>query len=571
MGTLNLDKLTPSENTLLNSIAIEVRGDYHILIDKLARGNEDNIHWVISSLASRNKYISPLFIRCCKLLLVKKMVSENNTNKIILSDYSLYKVIKKHYKSKNSDITIDCTQKATQKLKRKIVPVMKYAGLLKLLMFRYYGKSNKKTVKLNPDKPITLIDTFVLNSKVGEQGSIVNGKYQDRYYPGLLSSLSNKEKNNIYYLPETKGFSNYKTIFNDIRSSQDNFIIRDDYLIGIDYLKILLHPVKKLFLNLPKITYREIDIDALVKDENWQNFTNAQSIKALINYYFAYRFSKEDIQVNLLIEWYENQVNDRGAIVGFHRFMPKTKIIGYQGFIISQLLHHYVNPSRSEMRSGAVPDEVAVIGKGLIDDAKQFCKEVKVSVAPAFRNQNVWEKATLIRNPEFLYVLVALPIDLNEAKKILYIISQLNLQDNVKVWVKPHPTYGPNEIKEFVSNNNKKIQIITGYFNDYLEKASLIISNASVTPVEAIAKGVPAIILTDFNSIVQNPIPQKCPSQIWKLCYTVEETQYAMDKFLEELKNNPTKYLEISKNIRDNYFEPVTKESIRAFLKLDIK
>ncbi len=79
---------------MLNSIALLVRTKFHILIDKLALGKEDNIHWVVSNIASRNKYHSPLFIRCCQLMLVKKLIEEKNIEQIVLSDNALAGVLK---------------------------------------------------------------------------------------------------------------------------------------------------------------------------------------------------------------------------------------------------------------------------------------------------------------------------------------------------------------------------------------------------------------------------------------------------------------------------------------------
>ena len=221
------------------------------------------------------------------------------------------------------------------------------------------------------------------------------------------------------------------------------------------------------------------------------------------------------------------------------------------------------------MRSGAVPDEIAVIGRGLINDVKEFYQDVNVIVAPAFRNQNVWEKTDTSKSNESINILVALPIDLGEAKKIIKVVCQLKLEDNINLLIKPHPTYGPVHIENMINANIANTKVVTGHFKDFLNKSSLVISNASITPVEAIAKGIPALILSDNNGIVQNPIPHNISTKIWKLCFTVEETQKAIDDFLEENLLHSTNFTKIGKEIRENYFEPLTVDSAKRFLKLN--
>ena len=568
MGTVNIDKLSYLQNKLYNEIAEEVRNDFHLLIDSIAFGKEQNIHWIISSLASRNTSQSPLFIRCCQLLLSIRLVEEENVRNIILSDYPLFLVIKKYFFRKNPSVKIVCNQTYLRKSINLFKPFIKYLKITWYIYSRCRGRSNKKRILPDPNLQILLLDMFVINSKIGEQGSISNGKYIDRYYPGLINLLTDKEKKEVFYLPTTIGYKNYKKAFKEIRLSQDKFIIRDDYLYTFDYLRLLLHPFKKLLFIFPKTVYKGINLTSLIYEENWQCCCNKSSIEGLLNYYFAYRLSQENINVRLLVEWYENQIIDRGSIVGFHRFMPNTKVIGYQGFIISQLLHHYVNPSNSEFKSSAVPDVIAVIGKGLIKGVKQFCSHLHVVTAPAFRNQNVWNKTNNHMSTNKFIILVALPMDRSETKRILELLSKLNFNDITEVWIKPHPTYGPEQINYFFSNKNASFKLITGNFNDYLEQTNLLISNASITSVESLAKGIPVIILANDNGIIQNPIPKTIPDLIWKLCYTMSDTQAAIDYFIKESKNHYEAFEKIGKRIREDYFEQVTKKSVSNFLSL---
>ena len=110
----------------------------------------------------------------------------------------------------------------------------------------------------------------------------------------------------------------------------------------------------------------------------------------ILYHQFAYRLSKSNVNVRLLVEWYENQVIDRGMIVGFRKYLPETRVIGYQGYVISKSLHLYVYPNSSEYWSKAVPDLIYVVGDGLKKDLLEFCHDVNVAVGPAFRFNKLW-------------------------------------------------------------------------------------------------------------------------------------------------------------------------------------
>ena len=572
MRVLNLDKLSSEENQLLNSIAIIVRTKFHVLIDKLALGKEDNIHWVVSNIASRNKYHSPLFIRCCQLLLIKKLIEEKNIEQIILSDSALAGVLKKYYSNKHNSILITCSENFKEKVKRVLAPFATFTKAFYIFSLRIIGRSKSARVKISQNSHITLLDTFVINSEVEEEGSIHNGEYKDRYYPGILNALTEEEKKNTLFLPTIIGFKNPINAFKIIRSSKSSFLIRDDFLHISDYFFSLLHPFNVLKLRFSRTLFSGFDIKPLIKQETYYKCCNHNCLEGLLNYRFAYRLAKVGVKVRLMVEWYENQPLDKGAIVGFHHFYPNTKIVGYQGYIISRLLHHYVYPINSELRSNAVPDNVAVIGKGLINDVKEFCNKINVIIAPAFRNQNVWEKRSNYPKAGQFTILVALPMDLNETASILKLVYELPMRINkadVKYLIKPHPSFGPQQIKGFIPEGRKNIDIKTGYFNDYLEKADLLISNASITSVESLAKGIPVIVIGDQNGIIQNPIPHDVPDDIWTLCFTPEEIKRAISHFINKSVESKELYAKIGELIRDRYFESVSIEKVRAFLSLN--
>ena len=64
MIILDFANLTREQNILLNQVAQEIRKPFNNFISKLYEGRENDIDGCLSSIASRNIYLSPLY-DCC--------------------------------------------------------------------------------------------------------------------------------------------------------------------------------------------------------------------------------------------------------------------------------------------------------------------------------------------------------------------------------------------------------------------------------------------------------------------------------------------------------------------------
>ena len=109
---------------------------------------------------------------------------------------------------------------------------------------------------------------------------------------------------------------------------------------------------------------------------------------------------------------------------------------------------------------------------------------------------------------------------------------------------------------------------MTGEFHDCVEKANLLIGNTSSTCMEALAKGIPVIIIGSQSGLTQNPIPGNIKEDIWFLCYSAEELTKAILYYANRDEEIIKRHEFIAMQIKRDYFEPVTRESVRRFLKL---
>jgi len=232
-----------------------------------------------------------------------------------------------------------------------------------------------------------------------------------------------------------------------------------------------------------------------------------------------------------------------------------------------------MQPTKYETENGIIPDAIAVVGNGLKKQIKKFDSKLNVITAPAFRFKDIWESKRIERNNINNIILVALPMSLKESIEIIQLILDtiklINL-DNMKLQIKPHPFLKIGKLRGFFNSSElNNFKFIEGNFKDCVANAKIMIGNASSTCLETLAIGIPVIIIGSQSGLTQNPIPENVNKDIWRICYTPEELTDAINHFLNISDKERDNLKKIGEEIRAMYFEPVTRESVRKFLKLD--
>ena len=546
-----------------NKIAYENHKPFTELIDCISRRHTKNVDWFVSSPASRNNLKIPLFHYCCCLVLLQELIrAREPIPEIVVDSKALKKIIDDYLvKERVASRVIVVRLSVARRLKVFFLPL--YLLLQDLLLFFFANLTRSVRYPLPPN-PLTLIDTFVLHGYIEE----------DRYYPGLRDALSDEEKKTVWFVPCYSGIklSQSLTLVRNLRKSQRNFILKEDFLKPRDYLFAYSYLLRGRRLKVGTCTYQGIDISGLIKEELISLQGGSYSFLPLINYRFAKRLNESGVKLRLVVNWFENQDIDRGWNAGFRRFFPDTPTIGYQGFVA---IPHYLCmfPSVEEEKNSVIPHEIMVMGKGLMHSARKFCADLDVKVAPAFRYQHVWQDRKFLPDLKEYTILVALPILPSDA---IYMLTSLALEKShllktCRVRIKSHPALSASMIKKcFPGTWPKELEFVSGEFNDCVEQANLLISCASSTCLETLAKGIPVIIMGNRNGLTHNPIPESITEDIWRLCYTLEELEQAVEYYKNRGEKKIKEHEKVGAEIRKEYFESVTIKKAREFLKLDI-
>ena len=565
---LDLAHLSEADNILLNQVAEEIRKPYNELVTRLSEAHRSNIDWIVGSIASRSIFLSPLVWHCYHLGFLRRRLEQGGIAEIIVHDKTLAGVVKAFVRGAYPGIRVTCAQSTKQRVKAAIKPFYQFTLAARLFGIYTAARRTPPAGPLPLHEPVTLVDTFVL------ENSFANGDYNDRYYPGMRDALDDRERDNLYYVPTFIGISGrFGDVIKKIRVSSFRFLLKEDVLEPADYRFAFAHFLRMRALRrFENIDFLGFDVAPLVNRELASTAWDPSSVLALLIYRFVRRLKERGVQLRYVVDWFENQVIDRAFHRGLREFYPEVPTTGYAGYIVSPVYNFYMHPTDFEHTSGIVPKELSVIGTGHVESVREFCSSLNVGVAPAFRFNGVWREKQFHPDESEHSVLIALPITLKDSMEILQAVMPFceRSGNGVRFRVKAHPSVSKEAIEQRLGAAlPAAMEFVEGDFNTWVERSHVLVGNSSSTCVEALAKGIPVVIIGSRSGITQNPVPDNIAEDIWSLCYTSEEVARALERYLERDEQTRRRHEDVGKRIRAEYFEPVTRESSRRFLKIE--
>ncbi len=550
-------------NKIYQDICKKSVPDFNELLEKAYLRNKNNIYWYFSIAASRNPLNSKLFQNYCFFILIHQIKNENiyEISKVITDSSGLYNLLMANY-SKEFNIILK-KKKFIRSLYSSLYKI--YEINLKLFQF-IVSKVTKfffsKNILL---KNLTIIDTFVFENYIN----------RERYYNNLIDFLKPNEKKNIYFLSTLTGltFNNTYKIYKQIRLSSKNYIIKEDFLGILDFLKMIyfIYNLRKIKIN--KITSKNIDLSYLINEDlSLSNYSLQHSMEGFLSYQFIKNFKKRNINIKTFINWWENQTLDKSYNYSIHKFYPNCNLYGYIGFAPRDM-DFQIFPTKYETVHNIIPKKIFVIGEKYKNKIKKYNPSINVDVAPSFRFDHIFKFKKVFNNSNNKVILIGLPIIYSKAKNLLSSIPK-NIDSilnniNLKIIIKPHPTQTIKAFtKEFDILKFKNCSFSEENTFDILKNVDLLISSMSSICMESVAMNIPCIVYEDVNDFQYMPIPNEINKEIWSLCTSESEIAYSIKKFLTLKNENQIYNSVLSDNIKLDYFCKTDRKNIKKFLKI---
>lgn len=539
---LNLNYLKKDEALKLNKIAKINYENFDKILNQIINYSNDKRRILLSNIISRNIENTSFYFIFCLLNLVDFYHKTKKIDVIITNNVFLKKIIQQKYPNikviiKNNNVIL---------FKR----FLNFLSLLKLIYTYLKIKDKKRLNFIKEKKKLIILETFVLYS------SFKNNNFIERYSKDIKKHISEKYKSKVVffvnYLLQNKN-KNYSKI---LKKKLRNFIFLADLLNFKDYVSILFKPSLKV---KKKIMYNKYNMTHIINYYLKIDNFNISFFLGQLNVVFFQKLKKEKIDIDKIIDWYENQPIDKGFIIGKNLFFPKSRLKGYVGFINDfETMKNYI-PSKLEINKKIVPDELLVSGKYL---KKYFEGSKNVKLVPYLRNKFPQSKSIKLKHSSQKKIAVILSADNQEAIDLIEISKYLNkkYKKNLTFHLKTHPM---TNSKYLTNLEDIKILKFNHNINALLNQVNIVISGATTATLDAYIRNKFIIVMGKKNGITKNPLNILPKKSNFKVCYENSDYEHVLDKYLS---NNLRINNIDSKEIINSFFEKNNKRLFKNFL-----
>jgi hypothetical protein len=551
MRRVDLARLTPEGRKSFDAAVHSMRAEFNALVSGLYPTDQDPARLLAGPL-SRSPFVSRLFLDCCRLAYIDALLKEGGVDEIAVDSAPLAAVVSERLRREGSTVRVVDEETAAAALKRTLRP---FARLLKgagrFFLRRAAGVTVPRPV---PPGPVTLLDLFVL------EGSIRDGRFHDRYYPGLRAALTPEEDRATFYLPEFPDGCDPAALLRAAAATGELFLFKESFLTTGDYLAALLSPLKALRAPAGPRPFRGFDAAALVRADAWETAWNSMSLCGWLNWRFMRRLSEAGISVRLLVDWSENQLVDRGLVLGLRASHPGAASVGYCGYLLSPDRHVYARPTTREREAGLVPDRLVAPGPGLASDLAEFCPGLETADAPAYRFPAA--RPAPPAGDTAARVLLALPISADGALDSLEAAAGAGGAFDLKA----HPALPERALRALWRGPwPESFAFVDGDWAELAAGRPAVAGNTTSALVESLALGVPVVIVAGGRGFTENPVPAWASPESWRLAYGAAEFAEAL---AELRKADRARLLGLGRELGARCFTPVTEEGTRRLLQL---
>jgi len=556
----------------LDGISGSLRRDYNNYINIINKMNKDSLEWWFTPLSSRNIYMSEIFQNICYLQLFKNMYEKHGENIlfVVVESYSTGRIIEEW--SKANGIAIKSLSKPYNgKMRTLYSAFFSISKTVTKTVFNYTfakisgiyaGKNTKNDIPWMVGKT-ALIDVFVYESNFGGDGS-----FNDRYFPKLESYFKSRDYNVIYYPTFAETKLNKYALYRKMRENNRFFIIAEDYLHISDYFRSLILSVKAVTFSGEIPFFRDYDITFADRCENkWKCFDGI--FKSILVYHLFLRLGDvigEDIE--RIICWHENQLQDKALSLAVHESFRDTKIVGVHSYV------HYSNylsiyPIDSEAEAQLVPDVILTTGALESRKIREFLSIVPCNEVAALRYSHLFDNDGV----EYLYnmnILVLLPYDRNDAFEILIRTGEIlkDLKGVSNVFVRCHPDYDKEIFFNILDSYEwfKKFSFTDVKIDILLHSITVVISTASSSAVEAAVLGVPTILLAKSSALSLNPFYNLKNYPFISVCYGRDELKVAINMYISLSEQERGEFHIMGKELKNLFFGSLNERIFENFI-----
>jgi surface carbohydrate biosynthesis protein (TIGR04326 family) len=318
--------------------------------------------------------------------------------------------------------------------------------------------------------------------------------------------------------------------------------------------------VRSVRLPAGPVALEGVDVTALFDAERRRAACDPGTLEAALSARLAKRLAGRGVDVALLVDAYENMIAEKGLLWGLRRDLPTTFAAGFQhGALYPLLLCNFVAPG--EVPFAPLPDRVVCNGPGFVDIVvREGLPADRVVAGPALRYRHLRD----VPEAHGDVVLVPLPMADEIAGELLDKV--LGGLAGLPVALKPHPMARADGqlAAAGAATLPPGFELLDGPMAPALARARVVVASASTTLLEAVAAGVPVVVVGRDAALDLNPLAWY--PGLARVVRTAEDLRAEVQRLLDLPAGELDAWRERAHAILDESFGPVTEEALRVFL-----
>ena len=542
---LNQFNLTEEQAKKFDNISLKNKSKIDKLLEEIFLNTNKNPKWILSPIFGRDYFQSDLLRDLNFLCLADYYIKKKKYKKIRVRNHILKKIIQQRYQN----IQIISNFSLTNNFSNFFKLILSFFKISIYSILMIFCKEEGR-IKNYKNKNIILIETFFSKN-------LYNKKYKDRYHKEIFLKLPDKIKKKSYFFPINLSIFYIRKYLKCIRNEKIKFIHPLDFLKLKDYIDSIFLLAKLGSIPKKKISFENFEVNRIIKYHIFFSNFNFSTFIAGLNYFFLKRLKEKDFNIEIILDWYENQIIDKGLCLGKNHFTPNSVLKGHMGYINDFKKIYYYTPTILEKKQKALPDEILLVSKGIY---KKFYKKIKYlnfKLVPAIRNKMIFNLQK--KEPQNLKtnVLIICSANTEENNFIFSLISEIYTKidfQKFNIVIKLHPNTKINSKLK----NKKKLIITNNKFYSLLSNSDIVISGGTTATIEAKILNKKIILIGNNNGITLNPLFEE--TNKLEVCYSANNLLNYLTKFSR--KRDKTK---INRKLQNFYFIKFSKKYFKNF------
>lgn len=373
----------------------------------------------------------------------------------------------------------------------------------------------------------------------------------DNYFTGLPDVL--KKRNYEYIIiPRFYGSWNpfsFLRLLRKIKVNGDNALTEFELISFADLFKLgvylILYPFKMFGFYrrfIKTVTDNEFLKYYFWKDLNGSNFFGGT------RYLFAKKLLERLSDGDKIIQWFENQTYEKSLNRVISESKKKIEVYGCQFFLYPvEIFNAYIDPNEIQKH---LPHQILVNGSYYLDSNNKISK-----IGPSLRYSNLFKTPIYTNSTGNKLVLMSYFESSN--KHIIRILNTLQTKETFTL--KFHPS---NDIDEYKGKIRFSFKVVTDDLYNLFKSTELVIGAASGTLVEAIACGIPALVITEDGVVDYSYLPEFCKGILWDIVWDEESLRICSGKLNQHVLEDSIERKEMIGRVRDEMFSIPNEEKI---------